>query len=94
MKTWKLAPVEPEAPNWRGSTWTETVIIRADSEDRARQMANLAFGKAVERRSVADNTFHLPWGNPAWASCEPITSDEYPAEGPEAILSPDWADNE
>ncbi len=84
---WRLAPINHESPNWKASVYKEDVIIRAATEDRARQIASRAFWIGVNRVSGA--LIANPWGRPInETTCERATDTNYSEEGPDEILSP------
>ena len=92
---WKLTPLNPESRNWQASTVCQEVIIRAATEDRARNIASMAFGIAVERKSPTEDTILNPWGRIVGeASCERITDSGYPEDDPDEILDPAEYDHE
>jgi len=84
----KLIPLDPKNHNWWASIYRDEVIIRAESEDRARKIAYLAFGRMPERIPGFPVPCD-PWErSTGTASCEPLKDANFDQEGEEAILSP------
>lgn len=90
MKIFRLEPL-PEAANdhnWKASTYKGDLVIRAPDEGRARDIAMMTFGIAVERGPgafIATNPWPKRMG---LATCSEVSDPQYPAEGDEAILYP------
>ena len=85
MKTWKLTPIDPSLPNWEHSTWGSAVIVRADSDERAREIAALAFGIWAENVHLG-----TPWHYEQLVAAEQGEDQD----GDEAILEPADYDHE
>jgi len=84
----KLTPLDPENHNWWASIYKGAVIVRAESENRAREIAYLAFGRVPELVPGLPMSAN-PWGgSTGTASCEPLKDADFDQEGEEAILSP------
>ena len=95
MPIWKLDPIDLTDQNWAASRRKGPVIIRAPTEDRARQIAQGAFAIGVSPTPGTELPFS-PWKYPNLVTCQPDTSTEYDEDGPDAILDPadydhDWA---
>lgn len=91
MSVWRLEPVDTENANWRASSYCGTVVIRAESEERARDIATLVFGRAA-RKILNQDTPFVPWGSDGLVRCTALNGDEFDEEGPEAILDPERYD--
>jgi len=87
MSIWKLTPLLPEAPNWEASTFRGEVIVRANDERQARDLANAAFVIAVDVKPGHKTTLH-PWTDSNIVSCVLIRNSEHSEQGPPAVLSP------
>jgi hypothetical protein len=48
MAIWKLEPTEVRSPDWKASTYTKKVFVRAESERNAREICAGAFLDAAE----------------------------------------------
>ena len=90
---WKLRPIDPASRHWRASCHNGEVIIRAATEDRAREIANDQFAKAHKRR-IGESIIFSPWNNTAEVACERVTGGEFVDGVGEAILSPAHYDAE
>jgi transcriptional regulator with XRE-family HTH domain len=89
---WKLKPMNPKSINWKASIYCGEVVIRATSEREARSIATRAFAIAVRR---AGQTIHNPWGRMIdEATCERLTSSQFPEDGCDEILEPADFDHE
>ena len=90
MAVWKLKPIDPNHRDWEASTYRKEVVIRAESEKRARQVATSAFGIATEvipGEKIQTN----PWSQPALVSVVEVKNGSYPGTGKEEILGPQEA---
>ena len=92
MAIWKLKPIDLSHRDWEASTYRKEVevIIRADSEKRARQVATSAFLIATEvipGEKVKTN----PWSQAALVSVVEVKDKNYPVTGKEEILGPQEA---
>ena len=87
MTIWKLNPIDPNHRDWEASTYREDVIIRADSEERARRIATSAFRKATEV-TPGEKIKINPWSQPALVSIVEVKDEGYPETGKEEILGP------
>ncbi len=87
MNIFKLAPIDPNSPNWEASTHVGDVIIRAKSEDDARNLARSAFTIATQRNPGEDIKC-CPWILITESHCEILQQSSYSEEGVAEILSP------
>ena len=87
MPVWTLTPLDTSDHNWRASTWSKPVLVRAPDEQRAREIAKLAFGIATKREPSQDVPAN-PWGSPALVSAAVDPDQDDNRDGPEAILDP------
>lgn len=90
MQTWILTPIDPSAPSWASSTWSSAVVVRADSDERAREIAALAFGIWAEKIHQGDTPLGPPWYYEQLVTAE--RGDDQ--DGEEAILEPAHHDAE
>jgi transcriptional regulator with XRE-family HTH domain len=84
-RIWRLKPLVPKHPNWRGSLYQGEVIVRAVDEAMARTLPSIAYGIAV-RRQRGDESFIQPWRE--HAECDEVLGAAYEAVGYPGILSP------
>ena len=94
MKIWELLPIDPANENWAASTRGGRVVIRAESEDRAREIASTKFRSAATKSGSAPVPYP-PWMHPDLVECRELTDGSFDAEGDEAVLKPadyyrDW----
>ncbi len=92
MAIWQLDPIDPKDHNWRASTYSRRVIVRAPTEERARHIATLAFGIAAER-TLGMEVPLIPWDYGNLVECKKIEAC-YQEERAEAILEPAEYDHE
>lgn len=92
MNIWELTPLDPSDHNWRASTHSDRVVVRAETEERARHLASLAFGIAADMVPGAEVPL-LPWHYDWLVAVQPVTSDKYDPDGEETILDPADADD-
>ncbi len=88
MPIWKLTPIDKTSDHWRASTYKDHVIVRAASEDEARNKADLEFAIATKKVPGGDTLF-CPWGQPNLVSCQRLENSNYEEKGPVAVLYPD-----
>ena len=93
MAVWKLSAIDPESEHWRRSTVQQPVTIRAETENRARDIACRAFDIAAAR-SRHGGTLFCPWGFADMTACERLDDPAVPDEGPDAVLDPAEHDSE
>lgn len=87
MKIWELLPIDPSNDNWAASTYAGSVVVRAENEDRAREIASLAFDTAATK--PANGTVRYPpWRHPELVDCRELTDGSFDEDGDEAILDP------
>ncbi len=84
----KLVPVDPSMPHWRMSTYSGVVLIRAESDERARDIAALAFSIAACVVPGHENAY-LPWRHPELVVCHVVADTKYSDVGDEEILVPE-----
>ncbi len=94
MPIWQLDPIDSTDQNWRASTYSGRVIVRAAAEERAREIATLAFGIAAQHIPGMERPLN-PWEYAGLVECQQIEAGAYQEGGPEAILEPaeydpDW----
>ena len=90
MAIWKLEPIEPYVPQWRGSEYVGPLFVRAQEGADARGLAARAFGKTPEILPGVDEPL-LPWLYDWLATCELARLSGFDEEGPDAILAPEEA---
>ena len=86
MPLWKLTPTDPSDPIWKH--WSpDPVLVRAESEVQARQLAQLKTSQLLSVRPGEPKLIN-PWGDPSPTTCQDVTghTNEFPAQGPAAVL--------
>lgn len=94
MQLWRLTPIDLSDPHWEASVYRAPVTVRAETEERAREIAALAFGTAV-RVWPSKGPRYVPWRHTALVACRTLEDASFKREGPEEILDPadydqDW----
>lgn len=94
MKVWELLPMNRDNPNWEASAHNDRVVIRAPTAERARQIAETAFGIATLVVPGTDPKF-VPWAHHDMVTCRELAVSDFTADGEEAVLDPaeyddDW----
>ena len=84
MYIWKLTPIDSNDPCWWASEYTGVAVIRAPSEERARQIATRAFKKAAHQK-LGDPLPVSPWNKDHLVQCH----KEPDEDGPESIMEPE-----
>lgn len=89
MTIWKMVPGELNNLQWQVSVFQGEVIIRAESEERARDVLGYCFWKTGQSGSA--NMAGPPWNRPNLVTASEYTDGKFPAEGEEEILAPPQA---
>lgn len=87
MEIWHLNPVDLEDAAWESSTYKGPVVVRAESEEEARQIATQSFIVATEVRTGA-RTVLCPWKDPALVSAVARSESPYERDGVMEIPGP------
>ena len=87
MPIWELTPVDPLDSNWEASSHQGRVVVRALSEEAARDQAERAFGVKT-RFPPGGGVKAPPWKRPALVRAEIIQDARYDEKGPTEILFP------
>lgn len=87
MPIWKLTPTNVESTDWQGSTYKGPVVVRAESDKEARELAVSRFVIAV-RRVPGQNTSMCPWTQEKLVISEQLENSEYEETGPDEVLFP------
>lgn len=87
MPIWKLTPTAPNAVQWQVSKFEGEVIIRAESDERARELVGYCCWKSGQSGDA--NIAGPPWNNPNVVSVTQLDAAKYPGKGTaEEVLSP------
>ncbi len=87
MAIWKLEPTDISSRDWEASTYRGEIIVRAESETKARQIAAIAFGIATKKNLGEDIAFN-PWNQSSLVSAVTIQDSNYKNDGKEEIVGP------
>lgn len=87
MKIWELLPMNRDNPNWEASTYSDRVVIRAPSAERARDIAQNTFTNTTLHVPGTDARL-TPWVHHDLVVCRELMGSEFAAEGDEAVLDP------
>jgi hypothetical protein len=82
-QVWRLIPVDLQATAWRATVYKGPVVVRAESEQQARELARRDFSDAALPLAAADDP---PWTRPEVVRAEPLDDPRYPAAGRPEIL--------
>ena len=93
MAIWRLEPIDLGNHNWRASSHKGDVIIRADGEQRARDLATFVFGQAAKKQGIQETPV-VPWDYEQHVSCTELEESHFDADGPDSILDPPGHDDE
>ncbi len=88
MPLWELVPLGPENGDWEASSYHGRVVVRASSEDAAREEAEKAFGVKT-RFQPGTGVKAPPWKRPALVKAVIIEDARYEEEGPTEVLFPE-----
>lgn len=91
MAIWHLTPVDLDDPSWEASSHRGAAIIRADSEDLAREVAQQAFGVKTGFRAQR-RIIEAPWKRAELVRAEHVSDARFEEEGPALVLSPSGFD--
>jgi len=90
MTIWKLIPIDINHRDWEASRYRGEVIIRADSEEKARQVAASAF-RIAATKPPGEKLQSDPWKQAALVSAVEVMDESYTASGKVEILGPEEA---
>ena len=86
MHIWKLSPIDLQDEEWKRSIHKGDVIIRAQNEEEARDVAMSHFDQFAGNTT---QTLLCPWPNPALVQCVQLEADgSWETDGPPAVLDP------
>jgi len=85
MAIWSLYSIDDNSPNWRASTYKGDLLIRAETESKARQIAAMEYGIAPEK-IPGGATIFAPWNCGQTVACKQIHDSDYDENGQEEIL--------
>ena len=88
MPVWKLKPINLKHDYWKASLYQGEVVVRATSEERAREIAFGVFLTAIQKTMVGEETPGDPWAEPTLVSAIEIKDENYPNAGKEGIVGP------
>ena len=87
MPIWKLTPINTNALQWQVSRYLGEVVIRAESELRARELVGYCCWQTGQSSDA--NIAGPPWNNPKVVSAVRCDDSEFGAgESDEQVLSP------
>ncbi|UCH73629.1 MAG: hypothetical protein JSU82_15005 [Rhodospirillales bacterium] len=87
MHIWELTPVDPLDPDWEASSHQGRVVVRANSEEDARDAAEKAFGLKT-RFPPGGGVKAPPWKRPALVRADIIRDARFEEAGPVEVLFP------
>jgi hypothetical protein len=87
MAIWELIPTDETSEDWRASQYKGRIVVRASSEDKARDVVSLKFHDASKRTPRGDTPLN-PWRQSGLVVCKPLRDSGYDENGPDEILEP------
>jgi hypothetical protein len=88
MAIWKLEPIDLNSPDWEYSIYQGEVIVRAESETKARGIATCAYVKGAAVKFGARKNNDIPWNQPSLVSATLVRVSDYQEIGREEIVGP------
>jgi hypothetical protein len=88
MLIWKLTPLDSRVPAWRKSWYTDEAIIRAESAEHARRIADGVFVMRAQARLGEDTSWQVLWRKHVLVHCERVRQSGYAEHGDAAVLVP------
>lgn len=88
MPIWELRPTDKESDHWRASKYRGRVVVRAPSEDKARDLASSKFHD-MSKRVLGGDTPLNPWRQSDLIACQRLMNSAYDESGPDEVLEPD-----
>lgn len=90
MTIWKLNPIDLNHRDWEASRFRGEIIVRAESEERAREFLTDRL-RIAATKPPGDKIQKDPWSQPALVSAVEVKGESYPKTGKEEILDPEEA---
>ncbi len=87
-RLYRLTPINPRDPNWRGSVHRDTTVVRAASEELARALAAGAFNSTLLPSAPGRVIPSALWQRTDTVRAEIIEDRRYRADGTVGILEP------
>jgi len=87
MNIYRLTPVHIDYAGWKYSAYKGDVVVRSESEARARALASIEFS-LFAAIVPGQETVGSPWDQESIVSCQKETGDEFNHDGPPEILFP------
>lgn len=87
MPIYKLSPVDKKSHHWKASTFKGDVYVRAENEDRARQIASSKFHVAAVKGPEDESVPSNPWSQGEVVRAEIDGSGRFSDEGEEGIVA-------
>jgi hypothetical protein len=87
-RIYRLTPINPRDPNWRGSVHRNAAVVRAGSEDLARSLAAKAFNSTLIPSAPGRVIPSALWQRSDAVRAEIIEDRRYRPDGTVGILEP------
>ena len=87
MPIWELAPTDKSSGDWRASRYKGRVVVRAFSEDQARNLVSSKLHDASKKIPGGDTPLN-PWRQSDLVVCKILKDSDYDENGPDEILDP------
>lgn len=85
MDIWKLTVLDNDSHDWDLSTYKGDLIVRAETEHKARMQATKELGIAAKAKP-GHPTRNNPWSQKNVVGCERYSGFEFPKEGDPSVL--------
>ena len=89
MKIWRLSPLNPNFAGWCCSRYQGDAIVRAEDEEKARDIAYRHFWSLAEKVSPCQETPRSPWKDSSVVKCIELDNSKYSTDGPAELLEPE-----
>jgi hypothetical protein len=88
MPIWELLPTDKESDDWELSYKKQRVVVRAPSEDKARNLVAQKLARASKNTLGPRATLREPWKQHDLVLCNMRKDSGYNENGPDEILDP------
>lgn len=85
MKIWKLTVLDEDTKDWDLSTYKGDLIVRAETEHKARMQATNEFGIAAQAKPGQPTRIN-PWSQKDVVGCDQYSGSEFSREGEPSVL--------
>ena len=87
MKIWKLSPLDLDFAGWGCRPHHGDLIVRAEDEEKARNIATQKFRAAVPKLPGQETPLN-PWNDSTVVECIELDDSNYSTDGSAELLEP------